>query len=138
LFGNDVCFSGSVSLTQEGPPGGPPQLMFLDKLLQLNLTDTQETKLRVIFETYRPEHEKLMNDLREARENLRNLMESDTFNEKKIREAYQKVSTVKEDLLVLRGKLISDVGSVLNSDQIEQTEQWKQERMEHIRAFRGF
>jgi len=133
-----VVSSGSVSLAKEGPPGGPPQmLMFLDKLLQLNLTDTQQTKLKAIFESYRPEHEELINSLREARENLRNVMESDTFNEKEIREAYQKVSSVKEDLLILRGKLISEVQSVLNPDQKEQIKQWRQEKIERMRAFRG-
>lgn len=133
-----IVSSGSVSLAKEGPPGGPLQLMFLDKLLQLNLTDTQQTKLKAIFESYRPEHEELMNSLREARENLRNVMESGGFNEKKVREAYQKMSSVKEDLLVLMGKLISDVGSVLNPDQKEQIKQWRQEKIEHIKAFRGF
>ncbi len=133
-----VCFSRSASLARQGPPSGPPQLMFLDKLLQLNLTDTQETKLRAIFETYRPEHEKLMNSLREAGKNLRNVMESGSFNEKKVREACQKMSSVKEDLLVLKAKLISEVQSVLNPDQKEQIKQWRQEKIKHIKAFRGF
>lgn len=133
-----IVFGGSASLAQKGPPGRPSQpmfLMFLDRLLQLNLTDTQQTKLKAIFESYRPKHQQLMNSLREAGQNLRNVMESSTFDEKEIREAYQKVSSIKGDLLVLTGKLISDVGSVLNLDQKEQIKQW---RKGHLRALRGF
>jgi Spy/CpxP family protein refolding chaperone len=79
----------------------------LKTFIELNLSETQKTEVLRITDKYQDKRLSTGEKLREARENLRNAMESEQFNENGVRTAYRGVSSIQADLLVLGVLMIS-------------------------------
>ena len=113
--------------------GGGHGLMGMKTLLELNLSDSQRSELLGIIEKYRGEREKLRDRMRETGKNLRAAMGADEFNESRVREAYRKSSSVREEMFVLRAKMMDDIKKVLTDEQRAKLEEKRKQRIEKMK-----
>jgi Spy/CpxP family protein refolding chaperone len=105
--------------------GGPMPFMFghrmegCGKIInELDLTADQKKKVDDILTKNQDERKKLMDSLREAQEQLNKVVSSKEFDEAAFRQGFQQVSSLKENLAVLRTKVIPELKAVLSPEQI--------------------
>ncbi len=120
--------------------GGPG----LGTLMGLNLSDAQRDQALKIMETYQIDRIKARGDMIKEHENLREALRGDTFDEKKVRQAYKKIASLREDQLVARAKVMNEMKAILTPEQVklldERTEavsDWKETRRGYGRPFAG-
>jgi Spy/CpxP family protein refolding chaperone len=101
----------------------------LKTFIELNLSETQKTEVLRITDKYQDKRLSTGKKLREARENLRNAMESEQFNENGVRTAYRQVSSIQEDMLVLRVQMRSELKTILTPKQSELLKEKKERRL---------
>jgi len=94
-----------------------PDMLTLKKMLELKLTDEQQTKGLAIFETYRAKKQTAREALVKARDNFRSVMQNE-LDEQKVREAHRTLSSIREDLLIIREKRDSELKALLTADQL--------------------
>jgi Spy/CpxP family protein refolding chaperone len=78
-------------------------------------------------------------DIHQARQEMRTAMDQTPFNEAQVRAAYQGISPLLEDMVVLMAKIRSEIRSLLTADQIKtldekraQHYQRKREQRDHF------
>ena len=113
--------------------GGEGAFYFKDCLERLNLTDDQKREIVTILDGHRDERRSLRNRFIEARENLQKVMLRDDVTEGDIREAWRKVASVREDMLLMRAKIHREIGKILTPRQREQIRQMAERRREIIK-----
>ena len=119
-----ICLVASHAGAKSFGPGNPSRnfgwgLTGLKTFIELNLSETQKTEVLRIIDKYQDKRQSTREKLREARENLRNALKSEQFNEDGVRTAYRKVSSIQEDLLVLRVQMRSELKAILTPEQSE-------------------
>ena len=85
----------------------------------LDLSETQQEQIRAIHEKERAEQEGTMQQMREDREQMRVLLDSDTFDEAAIRSLANKQAILKTEMFVSRAKVKHEVFQLLNAEQQE-------------------
>ncbi len=100
---------------------------------QLDLSEEQENKVANIIIKYRDQQKNADDKMLAARENLMTVMDADLFNEVDLRQAHQDASAVKEDMLVLKRKVFSEINTVLEPEQLEELREMKAKRREKMR-----
>ncbi len=129
VFGLAILFSG-VPVVQAGDfgpmhhKGGLPGLR---ALMELDLTDAQKTGVSDIIVKYRAEETGIRTQLKNARENLMNVVHADVFNEQDVRQAFQQMSPLIEDMTVLGAKFMDELKNVLNPEQLEEMKKCRKE-----------
>ncbi len=119
-----IIFAGAVPAIAGGFDGmghghwGRPGIAGLKTFLKLNLTDAQRSQLLKILDQYQMERKNVAHDSFEARRNLFEALHSEPFNEANVREAFERLSTIKEDSFVLRARVRSEMKAVLTPDQL--------------------
>lgn len=119
--------------------GGEPMGIFN----KLDLTKQQMDQADKILEEHRNDVKALHQKIGEARKALREAIIADTFNEQKIRAASKILASNMEEMAVLRGKIVSEIRTILTPEQIEQLKkmraehQEKKEKMKFMEKFRG-
>jgi Spy/CpxP family protein refolding chaperone len=96
-----------------------PHMEGLRTLLQLDLSDEQKSELLNILNRYKAESETFMEDMMVAGEEMKALRNAQEFNEGQVREAFRKLSSVREELLVLGAKMMEEMKGVLSDEQIK-------------------
>ncbi len=119
-----ICLVASHAGAKSFGPGNPSRnigrgLAGLKTFIELNLSETQKFEMLSIIDKYQDQRQSTREKLRETRENLRNAMKSEQFNEDGIRTAYRQVSLVQEDMLVLRMQMKSELKALLTPEQSE-------------------
>ncbi len=114
----------------QGPGRGGPEFTGLRTVMDLNLSDTQRDQLSAIIEKYDRSRDEARDTLMKAREDLALLMHEGEFDEQKVRQAHQKVSSIREDLYVLRGKFFTEVRTVLTPEQTALIKERRADRFE--------
>ncbi len=94
-------------------------------LRHLNLTEAQEQLAQEIFAKYGDDMNEQREKLGAARKNLTETIHADKFSEVSVRQAFEKVSAAREELVVLRAKTLNELKGMLTAEQIEQ---WKTQR----------
>ena len=90
-----------------------------DKIInELDLTADQKKQVDAILAKNREERKSLIKDLMEARKQLKVVASEKEFNETAFRQAFQKVSSIKENMAVTRAKMIPELRVVLSPEQI--------------------
>ncbi len=89
-------------------------------LKRLNLTENQKQEIADILTRHKGERDALNKRLEKAMDNLWTVMSDDSSTEGQVRAAWRKVSSVREDMLVLRHKVKREVFKVLTPQQQEQ------------------
>jgi Spy/CpxP family protein refolding chaperone len=106
--------------------------MNLKNFLELNLSEEQRTELLGILEDARERSRELREGSREAMKALRIAMQVETFDEMEIREAFRKSQVFREELFVLRVKMINDIRKVLTDEQRARLKKKRDMRQEEI------
>jgi len=106
--------------------GGHPPCMFeprmepFGKIInELDLTADQKNKVDDILTKNQDERKKLRDSLREARKQfIKTVVSAKEFDEAAFRKGFQQVSSIKENLAVLRAKMIPELKAVLTPEQV--------------------
>lgn len=123
----------------KGPRGGHRgEGMFhgLKMLHELDLSETQKTDITVIMKSYHDDMQAGMDQVFEAKQSLMDVMHAVEFHEADIRQAFRQVSALKENVMVLRAKMMSEIRGVLTEDQVATLEERKKHRMERMKEHR--
>lgn len=97
-----------------GPRGGGFRF-----LRHLDLSEEQQYKVNEVMENYRADMRIRMNQLRSARQALRETIHGETFDEAAVRQAHAKVAAESAELAVLRAKAFADIRPILTPEQLE-------------------
>jgi Spy/CpxP family protein refolding chaperone len=84
---------------------------------KLDLTEGQKAEIREVFKTHRDELKGEIETMRAARQAQLEAIHADTFDEATIRGAAAKVGEAEAELAVMRGKIASEVRTLLTPDQ---------------------
>ena len=105
----------------------------LKTFIELNLSETQKTQALSIIATYQEKRQSIIENLLDARKDLKNALKSEPFNEEGVRTAYRQVSSIQEDLLVLRMQMRSEFKSLLTPEQSKLLEEKRDRRFARMK-----
>jgi Spy/CpxP family protein refolding chaperone len=136
-----IFFAGTVAV-EAGPFGrhhGPsgivgPGLHGLKTMIQLDLSDSQKLELRSIIGKYDNKRASLKKSLREARYNLTRVLQTEQADEDQIRSALRRAAPIKEELFIMRVKMVAELKKVLTAEQLQLLEQGKAHRIGRRKA----
>lgn len=100
----------------------------LKGFLDLKLTESQQAGLTKIIDKYHGEKKGMKARLWEAGEKLSGVLHADTVDEEGIRKAFREVSSIREEMAVLKAKMFAEIKTVLTPGQVKQLEDmspWK-------------
>jgi Spy/CpxP family protein refolding chaperone len=83
----------------------------------LDLTDAQQAQVKQIFDNEKPNITPLMQQLKQSHQQLRQLEESGTFDEAKVRTVASQQAQTLTDLIVEKAKIKSQIFNVLTPEQ---------------------
>ena len=133
--GGGGCWSG------QGPAGTQ---FGLRGVMGLDLSDTQRDQAIKIRENHQINRIKAQGDLLKAHDALSKALQADTIDEKAVRDAYKKVSSLREDRIVARAKMANEMKAILTPEQIKVLDEraaavsdWKQSRRGSGKPFAG-
>jgi len=99
----------------------------------LNLTDEQKTGISNILAKYQEDIKNKRTVLSQAKEEMSAVKFADEFNEANIRQAFQKVSSAREELIVIRAKIFSEVKPLLTAEQLASLKEQKAKKTEKMK-----
>ncbi len=105
----------------------------LKTFIELNLSDSQKSQVLNILEKYQRERQDTLDSLLEARKHLSTVTHAEEFNEDDVRKAYRKISSMEEELFVLRAKMMAELRAALNPEQIELLRERRAQRIQKMR-----
>jgi len=108
-------------------------LVGLKALLELKLSDSQQEQMKNIISKYEDQREGLRDKMMEARKNIWTVLKAETFDEGNARNAFRAAAQVKEELFVLRAKMMSELKAVLTPEQLELVKERRAQRFERKR-----
>ena len=111
-----------------------PDFYGLKAIIQLKLTPEQQSQIMGIIEKYDNQKKSLKVSLREARRNLARVLRSEQPDENEIRNALHQEAPIREELFVMRVKVMAELKSVLNPEQLQLLEERKAHRFEGRKA----
>ncbi len=107
----------------------------------LDLSESQQEQIQAIYEKERTEKEGARQQMREDREQMRTLLESDTFDESTIRSLANKQASLKTEMFVSRAKVKHEIFQLLTAEQQELAKKIKpllNEQGKHRQPMKGF
>ena len=122
---------------RRGKPGFGHGFLGLKAMLELKLSESQQTQVLGIIGKYEDEMKNKRDSIREARKNLMTAMHAEVFDEGKVRTAFKKLSSIREESIVSRGKMMSELKAVLTPEQMALLKERKAQRKERIKARLG-
>jgi Spy/CpxP family protein refolding chaperone len=118
-------------------PGFGPGFLGLKTMLELKLSESQQTQVLGIIGKYEDEMKNNRDSIREARKNFMTAMHAEVFDEGKVRTAFKELSSIREESIVSRGKMMSELKAVLTPEQMALLKERKAQRKERIKARLG-
>ena len=109
----------------------------LKAMLELKLSESQQTQVLEIIGKHENEMKNNRDSIREARKNFMAAMHAEVFDEGKLRTAFKQLSSIREESIVSRGKMMSELKTVLTSEQMGLLKEREAQRMEKIKARLG-
>ena len=111
-------FANQAVADSNGNGAGGWHSHFRDKMAAvLGLDDTQKEQVSLVMESYGPQMKAKFSAMRDARSELEDAIESDVFDEAKVRAASKDLAASEEELAVMRAKIASQIRPVLTEDQ---------------------
>jgi len=111
---------------------GPHSRDLTTLIEDLNLSESQKEQVKGIIDKYKDDKDNLLECLKEAREQISTVIFAEEFNEAAVRQAAQQLSSIMEELIVLKAKMISELMTVLDPEQIG----YLKGRLEAMKEFR--
>ena len=115
---------------RHGRGHGPKGFKFLKRL---DLTDAQRTRVRNIFSSRRDGMRSNAGRLMTARETLMTAMEAAPLDESAVRAAHRGLSEVKEEMTVLRARMLHEIKEVLTPEQNARFTRMRAEKRERMK-----
>jgi Spy/CpxP family protein refolding chaperone len=135
-----VLMVGLIAFGAQAGPFGPGHggrgmraITGLKTFLDLKLTDAQQAEMRSIIQKYEGQMEGLRGEMREAGKNVRAVLRAPVFDEQEGRKAFQAASAVREDLFILKAKMLAEMKGVLTPEQLALVKERRAERFERFR-----
>lgn len=130
-----VSMAFALAFAAEARPFGPKRgiksgLWGLKGLLELKLSAAQQEQMLNIINKYQPEREGLRNRMMESGRNLKAVMHAEPFSEGEARKAFREASATREDIFVLRAKMMSELKAVLTPEQKQFIKERREQRAE--------
>jgi len=107
-------------------------------LAQLDLDKDQKSEVANIIEKFQPEIAALRDKIHQARQKQQTLLRSQEFNENQVKQAFQTMNPLLENMVVLRAKMRNEIRTVLTAEQINQIEEKRGQRWENRDERRKF
>ena len=128
-----ICLVASHAGAKSFGPGNPSRnfgsgLTGLKTFIELNLSETQKSDVMSVLNEYEDKRESTREKLREATGNLANAMQSEGINEDDIKTAYRKLSSIREDMLILKIQMRSKLRALLTPEQLELLKEKRSQR----------
>jgi len=105
----------------------------LKVLLELNLTEDQRLQVMNILNRYEGQREILRHDVMGAGRNVAKVLRAESFDEEKTRKAFGEASAVREEMLVLRAKMIFEIKAVLTPEQLQLLQEKRRQGHDRIK-----
>ncbi|MBW2558869.1 MAG: Spy/CpxP family protein refolding chaperone [Deltaproteobacteria bacterium] len=115
-----------------GPGSGGPGL---GVIMGLKLSDSQRDQALKITETYQIDRIKTRGDVIKESDNLRKALQTDKVNEQDVRKTYKKLSLIREDMLIARAKMMTEMKAILTPEQVKLWDERKAERSDRGRGY---
>ena len=109
------------------------RFMALKAFLDLKLTDAQQAAMTNVMNKYQDQMENLRGDLRETGRDVRAVLQAPVYDEQEARKAFRAASAVKEDLFVMRTKMMSEMKAILTPEQLELLKERRAQGLERFR-----
>jgi len=110
--------TGDKTAFRDCPMMGGTCGISLRQLMRLSLPAGQRAEAAAVMEKHAGDRQALMDQLVEARQACAEERQTDAiFDENAIRRAHQRISAVKEDMAVLRGRIMADLKPILTEEQ---------------------
>jgi len=137
-----VLIIGAVAFAASaGPPGRgfggrgmKGKLGGLQAFLDLNLAEAQQVQMREIIGKYENERERLRENVMEAGKNISTVLRSATFNEEEARKAFRKASAIREEIFVMRARMMAELKAVLTPEQQQNLKDRRTRRLERMKS----
>ena len=101
----------------------------MEKMIKhLGLSDEQATKVRSIRESFQPKMEALRDKMKDNRKQLREVMHADNIDQSKVKQLAKTMGNLKENKIILRAEMRSNIHKVLTKAQREEMEKRKEHR----------
>ena len=117
--------------SRDGGPGAA--IGGLKAVLELKLTEDQQAQLINIINKYEDQTGDLRSRMMEARKRVAAVLKAEPFNEEDARKAFQEASEVRENLFVLKAKMMSEMKVVLSPEQLQRLQEGKARRHERMK-----
>lgn len=130
-----VSMAFALAFAAEARPFGPKRGMKfglggLKGFLELKLSEAQQGEMMNIINKYQPEREGLRDRMMEATRNLKAVLHAEPFNEGEARKAFREASAMREEIFVLRAKMMTEMRAVLTPEQKELIKERRAQRAE--------
>jgi protein CpxP len=110
-------------------------MMGMNMFMNLNLSDTQKDQMQAIITNHQDQMENTVAELRQTmRETMFNAIFAEEFNEEKIRAAFRETSPAREEMVVQKAKMIAEIKTILDPEQLELLKERKTQMMENRRS----
>ena len=114
-------------------------MMGMNMFMDLNLSDTQKDQVQAIIMEHRDQMENTVTELRQTmRETMFNAIFAEEFDEEKVRDAFQETSPAREEMFVQKAKMIAEIKTILDPEQVELLKERKTRMMERWSDRGGF
>ena len=128
------CLSGFGM--HRGMHGG---MMGMNMFMDLNLSDAQKNQVQAIIAKYRDQREDMGDEpCQTMGETMLNAIFAEEFNEENVREAFRESSEAREDMVVQKAKMIAEIKTILDPEQVELLKERKSQIMEKRRGCGGY
>lgn len=104
---------------------------------ELELSEAQKAEIETLRESHWEEIEPLMEQARESRQAVGDLMRADELDEAAVRSAAQQAADLHVELTVIRARHHSELRSVLTPEQQEKAAELREKWQERREEFRG-
>lgn len=105
----------------------------LKALLELNLTEDQRVQLVTILNKYEQQREDLRHDAMGAGLNVAKVLRAESFDEERARKAFREASSVREEMFVMRAKMMSEIKTVLTPEQFKLLQEKRKQGRDRVR-----
>ncbi len=137
-----VAISGALAAVNPVAARGPheggglfaPSFKMARMARHLDLNDEQRVQVRAILDSARPEADRVAESMLENREAMKQLPQSGTFDEARVRENAERRGTLTADMTVLKARVHFQIHAILTP---EQRERMQEMRARHQRSRHG-
>lgn len=111
----------------------------MNLFMDLNLSDAQKNQVQAIITKYRDQRKDMRDEVRQTmRDTMFDAIFAEEFKEENVREAFRKSSEAREDMVVQKAKMIAEIKTILDPEQVELLKERKTQMMEKRRGCGGF